>query len=558
MGKRKKHKRTSEPRQLQHPRAWSYGLLLLVILFFGFIRLRFLSFPLERDEGEYAYAGQLILHGIAPYQFCYTMKLPGTAASYALLMAIFGQTPTGVHLGLLLVNSATMILVYLLGKRLFGRLPGVVASATFACLSISPSVLGFAAHATQFVVFFAVGGILTLLAAIESEKLAHFFWSGVLLGLAFLMKQPGVFFLIFVVFYLLRSQWRRPLDWRRLTFRLGTLLCGAMLPLVLTCVIMLRAGVFEKFWFWTFSYAREYGTAVPLSDGLQLLWSSILSVVGAAFLIWLIAVASIVAMSWDPKTRKDLAFVLGFLIFSFAATCPGLYFRGHYFVLLLPAVSLLCAGGVMAGTNLLQGAASYSPKWAILPVVLFLLALGFSIGQEKDVFFEMNPLSACRKFYSINPFAEALEISDFIRTHSSLGERIAVIGSEPEIYFYSGRLSATGYVYTYPLMEPQPFASMMQKEMIAEIEAAHPRFLIMVDNPLSWLRRPNSDPTILVWFHKYSQNGYQLVGIADMMKEGTEYHWGDAATYRPRSPFRIFVYDRESAEHPPAPSGAAH
>src|SRR5271165_5273384 len=36
---------------------WQYGLVLLVILFFAAIRVRLLDFPLERDEGEYAYAG---------------------------------------------------------------------------------------------------------------------------------------------------------------------------------------------------------------------------------------------------------------------------------------------------------------------------------------------------------------------------------------------------------------------------------------------------------------------------------------------------------------------
>jgi hypothetical protein len=122
-----------------------------------------------------------------------------------------------------------------------------------------------------------------------------------------------------------------------------------------------------------------------------------------------------------------------------------------------------------------------------------------------------------------------------------------VVGSEPEIYFYSQRLSATGYVYMYPLMEPQPYASTMQKEMIAEIEATHPRFLVMVDDPLSWLHRDESDPTIILWFTKYAQAGYHLVGLADMLKDGTEYHWADAATYQPRSPFRVFVYERSSA-----------
>ncbi|HEY6071105.1 MAG TPA: hypothetical protein VIU85_07010, partial [Chthoniobacterales bacterium] len=55
-------------------------------------RIRLAGLPLERDEGEYAYAGQLILQSIAPYKLAYTMKFPGTAAAYAVLMSIFGQS----------------------------------------------------------------------------------------------------------------------------------------------------------------------------------------------------------------------------------------------------------------------------------------------------------------------------------------------------------------------------------------------------------------------------------------------------------------------------------
>ena len=55
--------------------------LLLVLLLAGGIRYRLLDVPLERDEGEYAYAGRLILDGVPPYQGIYNMKLPGTYAS---------------------------------------------------------------------------------------------------------------------------------------------------------------------------------------------------------------------------------------------------------------------------------------------------------------------------------------------------------------------------------------------------------------------------------------------------------------------------------------------
>ena len=67
------------------------GLVFLVILVFAFIRYRLRAMPLERDEGEYAYAGQLILHGIPPYQLAYSMKLPGTAAAYSLFSHSWGR-----------------------------------------------------------------------------------------------------------------------------------------------------------------------------------------------------------------------------------------------------------------------------------------------------------------------------------------------------------------------------------------------------------------------------------------------------------------------------------
>jgi hypothetical protein len=546
MGKKKrKLKPASESRPLQLSPAWSYGLLLAVLLFAGLTRVRLLNFPLERDEGEYAYAGELILHGIAPYQLCYTMKLPGTAVAYALIEAMFGRAAASVHFGLLLVNSAAIVLIFLLAKRLFASLGGVIAAATFALLSLEPSVLGFAGHATQFVALAAVGAILVLLKADESQRLALFFWSGVLFGLSFLMKQPGIFFVLFGLFWTVWCGWKRRAEWRTLGMQAFLLLTGAVLPFAATCLILLKAGIFQRFWFWTFSYAREYGTATPLSQGLHDLWANGSAIVVAAPMIALCAAAGLIVMYCDPKTRAHVTFACSFFFFSFAAVCPGLYFRPHYFVLLLPAVALLCAGAVAAGSNLLFEFRS-TQRWTAMPAAFFLLCFVVSVAQEKEFFFTEDLLAACRRIYPTNPFAEAVQISDYITSHSDAGDRIAVIGSEPEVYFYSDRRSATGYIYMYPLMEAQPFASTMQKEMIAEVEAEKPRFVVFFDTPLSWLRRSASDSTIFHWSDKYIRgNGYRLIGIADMMKDQTEYHWTDATSYRPRSPFRIFVFDRK-------------
>src|SRR4051794_34424138 len=134
---------------LRH-RAWL--LLGLTLLFVFVVRVRLRDMPLERDEGEYAFAGQLMLEGVAPYKEACNMKLPGTYAAYAVIMAIFGQTPSGIHLGLALVNAASIVLMFFLGRKLLDTATGVAAAMAFALMTLSPSVLGLAGHATHFVV----------------------------------------------------------------------------------------------------------------------------------------------------------------------------------------------------------------------------------------------------------------------------------------------------------------------------------------------------------------------------------------------------------------------
>ena len=267
---------------------------------------------------------------------------------------------------------------------------------------------------------------------------------------------------------------------------------------------------------------------------------------GPAVLIWILAALGLISVFWSRKARTTRWFVAGFLLFSFFAVCPGFYFRPHYFIVFLPAVALLAGAAVSVTTEEFRNHANLR-SFRFVPALTLLVAIAITINRQHDFLFAMDPLTACRSIYGNSPFPEALPIADFLRTQASPSASVAVLGSEPEIYFYSHLHSATGYIYTYPLMEHQPYALQMQKEMISEIEKARPEFLVVVGVPVSWLRRPESPSLILQWASRYLADRYQLAGVVDILPQ-SQYHWGEqAASYHPVSLDTVRVFKRISA-----------
>jgi hypothetical protein len=504
------------------------GALLLAIAFSVFVRVRWRNMPLERDEGEFAYVGQLMLQGIPPYKIACNMKLPGTYAAYAAMMVVFGETASGIRTGLIVVNVAAAILVFLLAKYLYGRLAGTVAGMTYSFLSCRPAVLGFYAHATHFVVLAALAGILLLLYALENERIGFYFASGFCLGLAFLMKQPGILFAVFAGSYWLWRQWRRPFPWREVAIRGGTLLAGLAAPFGLTCLILYRAGVFPSFWFWTWSYAREYGSITTLQDAQDAL-RAFLPWVIRPFVIWEIIAFGLIAPIWSRYARTHGGFVTGFFLFSCLAVCPGFYFRPHYYILVLPAAALGAGIAVSAARESLRDR-RLGPLIVWFPVLYFAVAFVISARAEYRKYFHLDPVSLVRRVQADQPFPESAAIGNYIRAHSAEGDTIGLFGSEPEICFYSARHCASSYLYLYPLMERQKFAVRMQKEMMQQVREARPRFLVYVNNIHSWGSKEaleaNGGFVEMAW--AFAHRDYELVdevAIAD----DPEHMWGDRA-----------------------------
>lgn len=512
----------------------------VIVAVAALLRLRLAGMPLERDEGEYAYFAQLVLRGEWPYVAAHHMKLPGVYYVYAAILSLLGETDVAIRTGLVLVNAATIVLVAVLARRLAGETAAIAAAAVYAMLSLSTAVVGFTANAEHFVLLPALAG-LVLLASDAPASRGRLLASGALLGLGFVMKQPGLAFIGCGAAWIVASG--EPA--RRRVASLACFALGAVAPYALLCLAMLAGGAFEPFWFWTVTYLREYGTMIDVATGLGELRVQIGPLFFASPLAWLLAAGGLAALATPvvPLLRTRVR-ILVFVAASCAAVVPGLRFTDHYFLLLLPAVALLAGIGTHALARRTAAWSARAPRVVALVVPALVVAL--ALVHDRATLLLRSPVESARALYGVNPLAEAVEIGHELARRAAPDDRIAVIGSEPQIYFYARRRAATKYLYMYPLMEPHPFAARMQGDMIAQLEQERPRFLVLVNVDTSWSRRPDSSLQLLDWASRTVETSYRPIGLVEMEQgQPSRSVWGDAAASAvPRSRAYVAVFER--------------
>ena len=156
-----------------------------------YFRFNLLNIPFDRDEGEYAYAGQQILQGNLPYDVIYNMKFPGVYYMYASVFAVFGESVAAIRLTGLFMHLATTFFLFGCVSFLFSKRTGIYAAATFLIISLSFPAESILSNAEVFVVFFGCAGLWMMIQCLNRQKWVWLFFSGVLLCLSCLMKQPG-------------------------------------------------------------------------------------------------------------------------------------------------------------------------------------------------------------------------------------------------------------------------------------------------------------------------------------------------------------------------------
>jgi hypothetical protein len=417
-------------------------------------------------------------------------------------------------------------------------------------------VQGFNAHSTHFVILAALAAILVLLRAQERGALPGFFWSGALFGLSFLMKQPGGAFAFFGGALLLWAAAReRPPNWKAHAPRLAVYAAGVAAPIVLTGLILWRAGVWDKFWWWTVTYARVHATALSLADGEARL-GGFLTHLSWDGLFWVLAVLGLGSVMIGNAGVNEKFFFLSWLVFSFAAICPTLQFTTHYFVLMLPVIAILAARACAWFAAWLAARSSLLARR--VPWLLFGLAWEAAACSHFDMFLAKGPKEGAALIYSANNFEVFPVLADYLRKQSAPTAKVAVFGSEPELFFYSHRRSVTGYIYMYDLVQDQPFRQRMDKEMMAEVEQGRADYAVFVNLVFSWLPYPpESFKGFNDWMVNYLERQYEPCGVVTFLPN--RYFWGpDCLKHVPAGHRFVVLYRRKGlgAVNAPLPKSA--
>ena len=335
---------------------------------------------LSRDESIYAYGGQQLSHGVAPYASIFDPKTP-LATLIAGAAAGFGRA-TGlnqIHLirvAFFLFSCLAVLGVYLLARRLFqSTAAGFVAAVVFASFD------GFAADALSGPDA-KTPGIALLALSLWLMAARRWFWAAVAGSLAFLVWQPLVIYVV-VALALAAGASYASRSWRPAALGVA----GAGLPLVATVTYFAAAGTLGKFWESAFTFPLT-GVKRPrqtLGDRLHKIahvihhayrFSGVLFWVGVVLLVALVAGHLVRGRRRLRSALRDPIVCVVFATFVFEAAYVCTDFQGYpdvFPLLVYPALGL--GAGAALALQAFAARPSEARRYATVGAVVPALAL---------------------------------------------------------------------------------------------------------------------------------------------------------------------------------------
>ncbi len=401
--------RPSRERRRSHRAAYP-SLFLLFLLFLGLgaiLRIpTFSDHVFNTDEAYLATQAQVLVDGGRLYVDTVDRKPPAVPYVYAAVFWLTGSDHLGPVRALAVVAHALTALLLAAEARRRFRWPGAPLAAGLLFLLAATAFFPADAQAANFEVFMLPIMTGAVLLGIRYRPAA----AGATLGLATLTKQTAAFALIPLVLLAWRARRRRGL----------AVLAAAFLAPILAAALAFGP---RDFFFWVFTGNGGYldpqgvlGYALSLG-ARQTGW----------FLFGSAALVLLLPFAW--KRRRDDVDLWLWLLSGILAVFTGLRFFPHYYLQLLPPLTLLAIRGLDCRPRRLRASSVACVAAVALACTSYFLVPAYVDGNNHDT-------------------RVALDVAKFIDRHTVAGQKVLVWGQAPEVYWASQRRPASRFATT--------------------------------------------------------------------------------------------------------------
>jgi hypothetical protein len=473
--------------------------LLGLVLLFIVLRWNSCTAPLMRDEGEYAYAAQLLIHGVMPYDHAFIQKPPMVIYSYALAGLLWPDAFWGPRLlGYVFVALATVLLGHI-ARLEFGKGFALPAMALATPMILLPGLDQFPANTEMFLLLPLATFAMYVQARHHGQKTKYWLAAG-FLGVTTLCFKYTALPLIGLVFAVWSVElWRQTRDARICRKNLLVAFCGGGLAMVLELGLFLAHDGGSRLWECTVQFNRLYVQSNTFN--LAHLWS----MTRTFWSNWWILFFLPWAIFLRPVARSG--FWLATWLCAVLATSASGY--GQYYVPLMPFWALLTAVGIRQLAAWLAEWPATAGRWmgGLVTVLVLILLLRpdvpwLTCTRERFVQVKMDGF----------PFAASPIVARRVAELSGPDDFVYVAGSEPQILCYANRFSPTRFITAYALMIPTAVTGQYQREAMSELVQHPPKLVVYTLIGNSWLRQKRTPPEFMNFLDEWLEKNYVLVG----------------------------------------------
>ena len=429
------------------------------------LRMNFWNQPLQMDEAVYSYVGWGMLDGLVPYKDVFDHKPPGIYLLYALAFLLFGPKALSIKVLATIYTLGTVLAVFLVGRKMAGERVGCMAALLFGIFSCGPKIEGGGVNTEIFLVLPYTLAAYFLLRTVDTAGRRHYLFFGLWTGLASIIKQVALVNLCWVFAYWLGCIWRDR-TWSavaNIVRNAVLVMVGVALPWLPFILYFYFSDAIKDFFYWQVGFNLNYMyTSYQDLPVTAIFIDQMKGVLSENGLLWLLALAGI-GLLWqqmrnpgifstgsEPRPLESMTFSLmaTWPLFCFLGIALGGRYYGHYFIQIIPSLSIL--GGVgLAG--LIQsiranGLAYLRRPISLITMAIFACAFYLFVMTDAPYYLRYNGDQISYQQYRTSLFSVTRFIGKYLGERTHPDDLIYVWRGDPEINFYALRKTPSPFL----------------------------------------------------------------------------------------------------------------